>query len=1213
MHPLTKRLQQVRRHGRRTALLRVIALLLAFGLAACLLVAVLDRLILLPGWARALGLAGTLGALGWFVARLVLDLRPQRWNDLALAQRLEARFPQFRERLLSAVQFLEADAGRLAAGSPMLHRRLLEQTSEEAAHAPLEELSDARSLRWLTVACLVLGLSCLGLSWRHSAFTQTALRRLTHPFGDHRWTVLWDQTPAYAVLGQPLEIRARVEGITPRHARLRYWEQGRERRLPAKVTRDQQTGEVWVTATLVASGPLHYRLEARDAAAEQAVSVLPAPDLLAPAPILDLRYPEHTGLPPARQQGRGDVEAVRGAKVVLRAAANRPLRSAWVEFTISNAIAAKGIPPISAALESSSHAEFVVELNTADLPAGNYSYSLVMEDEYGLRAVRRFDVRLFDDPAPTVAWEQPRAPAETLTVLDTASLPLAVLSEDSLYGLKELYLFFQPKDEPAHQPHQGVADWLGQRAGLMAAPAPFLPDCSSGLARLGVVRYDLEMLGAAGHLAHGLTVPLAGVWPMSPAVFPARLRRWVQAEYLRPAHFGFQERGTFVVRALAVDNHSRQPGRTWSPPLEVRLISATEFDRLLEQHFQELDAKLGALQHEHGHLLQRIAESTNHPVMIPQMLADVENHQRLLLRRLTEGGSSLAKDLERIELFLRDNQADRPKAHERLKQLAEQIAQVRDEQVLPTLALLRQSRNASGADPGRVLFEVQGQIQNGERFLAQSVRELKQAGSGERLRVELQALEERQRQHLEETRRWNDRYAGLLRIELPLEARDGLERLIRNQHQVTDQLQALALEWQRPENDEEEEDEDIGRHLANTLERLELMALLRNAEEELEANRGHRAAELQLVALQRWEKLRAVFQAWRLQEIARALRENQEAADGLTRLIADHSRQVAPFRDLLQHPDPLVREVGRRRLMTLREPLRLRSQVLQSQLAALGYRDVAQLLQQAFALRPESQPDGALELEELLFPLEEALRVFAPVHERQQQRLAAERVRVLLAQLQGLQERQQQLGELVESWRAALQSAGRWTRPSALTLDALVERQREVTEDLEARHLQWSEHPLLFAALSRLHRETKQVQERLQACRDRARLRLGELVIDSEDQDRLDYLQASLASVLADAQSILEALRENLRSQEWDGEAFGEGRRFASWPEGQSGIPARRPSDPLGQPKEPWSYLTPRLRKELEQYQKDRFLPKYEDECARYYQALSEKKNLLGD
>ena len=37
-----------------------------------------------------------------------------------------------------------------------------------------------------------------------------------------------------------------------------------------------------------------------------------------------------------------------------------------------------------------------------------------------------------------------------------------------------------------------------------------------------------------------------------------------------------------------------------------------------------------------------------------------------------------------------------------------------------------------------------------------------------------------------------------------------------------------------------------------------------------------------------------------------------------------------------------------------------------------------------------------------------------------------------------------------------------------------------------------------------------------------------------------------------------------------------------------------------------WGALPPQARRELEQYARQRYLPKYQDECARYYRALSE-------
>jgi hypothetical protein len=38
-----------------------------------------------------------------------------------------------------------------------------------------------------------------------------------------------------------------------------------------------------------------------------------------------------------------------------------------------------------------------------------------------------------------------------------------------------------------------------------------------------------------------------------------------------------------------------------------------------------------------------------------------------------------------------------------------------------------------------------------------------------------------------------------------------------------------------------------------------------------------------------------------------------------------------------------------------------------------------------------------------------------------------------------------------------------------------------------------------------------------------------------------------------------------------------------------------------------WGHLPVQIRKELEQYQQDQFLPKYRDECIRYYRSLTER------
>src|SRR5207253_4350357 len=52
-----------------------------------------------------------------------------------------------------------------------------------------------------------------------------------------------------------------------------------------------------------------------------------------PSPQVRLDFPAYTDLPPQfLPDGSGNVEAVAGTMVTLRAAADRPLRRAWIEY-----------------------------------------------------------------------------------------------------------------------------------------------------------------------------------------------------------------------------------------------------------------------------------------------------------------------------------------------------------------------------------------------------------------------------------------------------------------------------------------------------------------------------------------------------------------------------------------------------------------------------------------------------------------------------------------------------------------------------------------------------------------------------------------------------------------------------------------------------------------------------------------------------------------
>src|SRR5262249_50076446 len=116
MNPLQHRLAALRRRLRFVVTFRGACRLGALLFLAVAVAGLLDWRVHLPGAVRALVLVATLGGAG-YVAFLYL-LRPLAApaDDLALALRIEERYPELNDALASAVQFLERAPD--AAGGP---------------------------------------------------------------------------------------------------------------------------------------------------------------------------------------------------------------------------------------------------------------------------------------------------------------------------------------------------------------------------------------------------------------------------------------------------------------------------------------------------------------------------------------------------------------------------------------------------------------------------------------------------------------------------------------------------------------------------------------------------------------------------------------------------------------------------------------------------------------------------------------------------------------------------------------------------------------------------------------------------------------------------------------------------------------------------------------------------------------------------------------
>ena len=331
---------------------------------------------------------------------------------------------------------------------------------------------------------------------------------------------------------------------------------------------------------------------------EYEVKVLPPPALAPlgklPSPQLQLFYPRYTGLPSPQAQspGVGNIDAPVGTSVVLRAAADRPLAPPGSSSSRSRRPCRRVRPPpwacsalpLSAASHAvwgradakldDDHTSFTIRFT----PRMSGVYVLHFEDESGLGNNRLFDLRLRDDPAPTVTLERPSKTRDVLNVLPTAELPLQLTAEDPLYGLRSVFLEYRPAaDKPAQRlVLHDAASAVGRGTGA-----------ADGAGRDG---------GGAAVAADASGVPAdAG----DRVAAPARRRQ--------PPREG----DVVLLQACADDwddvTPSKEPGR--SHVVEIHIIDRNEFDLTLNQEQADVQQKLLRLREKERDALKQSEEA----------------------------------------------------------------------------------------------------------------------------------------------------------------------------------------------------------------------------------------------------------------------------------------------------------------------------------------------------------------------------------------------------------------------------------------------------------------------------------------------------------------------------------------------------------------------------------------------------------------------------
>lgn len=1155
MNPLLQRLARLRRRLVLATGARGLAATLIVVLGCSLVAGLLDWFLYLPSLIRGLLLVGLIVA-GTVTAWRVLCqplLRPR--DDLALALRLEEAYPELNDGLASIVQFLQEPEDSPTAGSASMRRRTVEMVERQVAGLDFGRILQGRTTLRLLLGCAAVCAAGWALHWKEAEHFATAARRLYDPFGHHTWTqVAMHDCPTRIAKGQIFVQTAVVRGVMPEQARI---EIDGLLRADDRVKIENGTVKVKIVNTQE-KGTIRFRVLAGDGSyppvrgAWHEVEVVPPPELVdldgEKSPHIYLDYPAYAGLPTPHKLSPGRrhiVEAIPGTVVTLRAAADRPLRSARVEYRPDNVHlrTAAFLMPLGASnlnlLGSAVAGHQVWGSFEASFEPGNRvfavrfqpwingSYVLRLVDEMGLPKDLEADLRLQPDPVPVV---QLLKPASSQTVLPDAEIALRMIVHDEQYAVRSVFLEYRRRSPDGR--------WLDE------APR----------------RVPLYDTAAVAEGAVGLFAALAR--PLGLPVPPPRLRpKQLEMEAVWSLRHQFQEGDIVVLQGCADDFCdvflSRVPGR--SHEIELRIVGKRELARLLDDGLAQVQQEMVRLQKMQQEALDRVQdirreEKNPKAKDLDQELIEAEQKQKQILERIgRQENEGLRREINKLLQTIRDNKLPPSEVQDHLRTLRvemERLAQEELQQLEPHLAearkklLTRDEKEGKEPDPGKKTEKQPDKqpekqadpLAKVEKLQTQAAKALEEMGKFlgpwagmHEIKGKARELLARQKDLEKETEKLQDRQEELARKMLEKmprreqealkkkqeELKEDLARKAEMQNALADKAQDLLglMEQARQKRLERQEFDEAARlkESARIGEREQVPQKMREAGKDLAARnpRLHAARQQQEKTARDIEKMLGALEKRQEDDLDRLEKKRQNAGaaqEKLEKLGQEQERLQKKVRDALKIEDPKEREAALKKLAEEQRNLRQQAQDNARDLARQQEEDAARAMNRA----AQEMEKAARRLEEGQDPQEEQQEAQERVEdaqarlERSEDELEREQLARIVERLEGLKKRQDVAVERGAELHKKVQERKRWSRDLLDTLsgdiavqEGLAQESRSLKEKLKEAKV--FEHVLEKAAGS-MDRAAEAMKERKDEGRRRQLAEMEKEELADEDR-----------------------------------------------------------------------------------------------------------------
>ena len=407
-----------------------------------------DWLFVLPAAARLVLLLGGIGAAGWVAKTDLRDPLRERHDEIAIALKIERRFPALRDRLISVVQLADGAPG----ASPELLARLELDTAQATAPLDFAAVINWRFLRKiLLIAGAILAAGVLsGVIFPQ--YVATTFRRMF--FGDARYPSLTRievrRAPARLIEGEDWSLEVVLAGRIPSVAtlKLRNVRAGADgsRKWTSVPLRPLLGYTYGVTLEKVPQS-FEYQVLAGDAWTEPKVVQVQIPVAVLD-PLLDIRPPAYSGLPALKDEPLAGTTVIEGSTVTLRVPTTKALAAGALLTAAGETL---GLTP----LPGGTGAVATLAVALAGDPAaaasgvllarnGVASFTVRVKDTEGLENQEPrvlYSLRVQKDSAPKVRLMSPKS--------DRVSVPYAewkiAYEADDDFGVRAAWLAWEAR------------------------------------------------------------------------------------------------------------------------------------------------------------------------------------------------------------------------------------------------------------------------------------------------------------------------------------------------------------------------------------------------------------------------------------------------------------------------------------------------------------------------------------------------------------------------------------------------------------------------------------------------------------------------------------------------------------------------------------------------------------------------------------------------